>query len=344
MMRKSIISCLLIVMLTASYLTACSKSDSNMDSQTRGTKTDSSDVDGRGLDIVTGNPTNGTDIQTDGNDAGKTEHQGQDGNLDIKNNAASGNKQLLYSTNIDLDKDFIEERLEVYQVETFDANNQPTGDIEGVILIENNNVSKTVSFIKKPAGLSGVMSKIDFQDLDGDGVLDIFITIPGFGASFALNYYYIYNFKTENSYSYTSDTALYEFADSFTFEYMGNGKLKIRNKNYGVDAVFDISDSSAFEKNDDQYNYLYDKSWVEPSPVEVSEEVRIMLVTDQYGSTEIKVPIPVFGIATMDMIGVIDLYHKVDSDFTPGLTKFDIMDFEGDSKNLKLIRNVKIAD
>ena len=170
------------------------------------------------------------------------------------------------------------------------------------------------------------MTSFEFADLDGDGAKDVFLIIPDSGAAFSLNYFFAYSYKKSKAYSFTTDRSLSEFAGSFTFKYLGDGKLEIKNDTFTFTAAFDISDSPGLEK-DEESNKSYESSWVEPIPVEISENSRISLVKAEDGAVEIKVPLPVFGRATVDMIGEIDLYYAMGNNFMPVLKSFEVLDF-----------------
>lgn len=248
-----------------------------------------------------------------------------------------GNKndeeQLLQSASVDLDNDGINEEVEAIQIKTKGKSENDTGELEGILKITSKTGVIKVPFIKKQAGFSNVMTSMEFVDLDRDGAKDIFLIIPENGAAFSLNYFFIYNYKKAESYSFSSDSSLSEFTNGFTFRYKGGGKLVISNDSYNLTAVFDISKDPGFE-TDDENNKSYESSWVEPMPVEISEDSRIMLSKAADGTYEIKVPLPVFGLATVDMIGEIDLYYEVDSKFKPTLENFVVYDFNDKGKNM----------
>ena len=170
------------------------------------------------------------------------------------------------------------------------------------------------------------MTSFEFTDLDGDGSKDVFLIIPEYGAAFSLNYFYVYSYKTGKSFSFSSDSDLLAFANSFAFNYSGGGKLQISNETMKFTATFDISDASRIEQ-DEESNKAYNNSWIEPTPVEIGENSRIALVKNKEGKTEIKVPLPVFGRATADMIGEIDLFYQLNSDLIPALKHFEVIDF-----------------
>lgn len=244
-------------------------------------------------------------------------------------NEAADKPQLLQSASVDLDSDGVNEEVEALVIEHAGDSGNETGTLEGVLKITDGSEVKNITFIKKPAGLTSVMMGIEFPDLDGDGSKDIFLIIPESGASFSLNYFYAYSYKKDQSYAYTTDSNLSDLAAGFVFKYQKEGRLEVTNSLYGIKAVMDISDSSGFESDDDN-NYSYENSWVEPIPVEISESSRISLVKEQNGNVSIKVPLPVFGRGTVDMIGEVDLYYKVDKNFKPELKSFEILDFSKD--------------
>ena len=171
------------------------------------------------------------------------------------------------------------------------------------------------------------MSSFEFKDLDGDGAKDVFLIIPENGAAFSLNYFFAYSYKKEKAFSFVMDSALNDLVGSFAFKYTGSGKLEILNEKLGFTGYFNVADASGFSADDDESNTAYDSSWVEPTPVEIGENSRLALVKTEDGRTAIKVPLPVFGLATSDMIGELDLYYVMDKDFKTVLNSLEIKDF-----------------
>ncbi|NJD01701.1 MAG: hypothetical protein FIA99_03690 [Ruminiclostridium sp.] len=242
---------------------------------------------------------------------------------------SENNPQLLQSASVDLDADGINEEVEALQIKVEGDGENNSGELEGILKIIDGNETKKTTFIKKQAGLTGVMTSIKFADLDGDGAKDIFLIIPESGAAFSLNYFFAYSHKEDKSYSFTTDSNLSEFAGGFAFKYLGDGKLEMKNDTISFTTVFDISDSPGLDK-DEESNKSYESSWVEPTPVEISENSRIGLVNAKDGGVEIKVPLPVFGRATVDMIGEIDLYYAFGNNFKPVIRSFEVLDFSGE--------------
>ena len=249
----------------------------------------------------------------------------------------SGNKEeLLQSASVDLDSDGVNEQVEVLQAEVEDQTQPGTLELKGILRVDGKNGSTDIIFIKKPKGLTGVLNTIEFRDLDGDGNKDIFITIPDSGAAFTLNYYFAYNYINGKSYKFNTDAAMTDFAGGFQFIYKGKGMLQMKNDSYGFSADFDITSKMNGIGPDSESSSEYERAWVDASPVEISENSKIALKAAAGGGTEIKVPLPVFGLATADMIGEIDMYFSVGSDFTPVMKRFEVMDFN-DDRSLKKI-------
>lgn len=235
--------------------------------------------------------------------------------------------ELLQSAAVDLDSDGKQEIVEAFQVGKTGAQEEGNSEIEGWLRVTGSDRVDEVMFIKKHSGLTGVMSGMDFKDLDSDGVKDVFMIIPDAGAAFSLNYFYLYNYKTGQTYSYAVDSNLADFCSQFSFTYIGNGKLEISNANYGFHANFNLDDREE-EPFREENGPLYERAWVEPTPVEIGENSRLELVDASDGKVEIKVPLPVFGQATADMIGEIDLYYRVEAgSFQPVMQHFEVKDF-----------------
>ena len=249
----------------------------------------------------------------------------------------SGNKEeLLQSASVDLDADGLNEQVEVLQAEVEDQTQPGTLELEGILRIDGKNGRTDTIFIKKPKGLTGVLNTIEFRDLDGDGNKDVFITIPDSGAAFTLNYYFAYNYINGKSYKFNTDAALADFSGGFQFTYKGKGMLQMKNDSNGFSADFDITSKMNGIGPDSESNSEYERAWVDASPVEISENSKIALKAASGGGTEIKVPLPVFGLATADMIGEIDMYFTVGADFMPLMKRFEVMDFNEDMSMKKI--------
>jgi len=294
----------------------------------------------------TANPATGSSKEPENNDSpgnivnnnDSDDKNGTEGISDNTGNKNTTKQRLLNSASIDLDKDGINEQVRAVEAEARNDKGEKTGEKEGLLIISKKGDTLTVPFARKPASdFSELMSGIEFKDLDGDGIKDIFITIPGFGASFSYTYFYIYNYANGKSYSFTSDEELFRFAGDFGFEYKGNGKLLIKSEKYNVRSVFNVADSMGYSE-DESVNRYYESSFVEPVPVDISAASRVMLAEDG-GVVCIKIPLPVFGLATSDMIGEIDLYYTVDNNFKPRMSAAKIIDF--DNGNLKEIGRIK---
>lgn len=237
---------------------------------------------------------------------------------------ADPDTKLLQSASVDLDGDGVNEEIQIFQKTIQSQDPKQTDQLEGYLKVTGKDGAREIPFIKKSTDVTEVASSLEFKDLDGDGVKDIFIELPDYGASFSLDYFYIYNYKTGKSYSYVSDIELADFAGSFAFTYMGGGKLRIENEKYKLSATFDITGGNGTAA-DDTVDSAYENSWVEPSPVEMGEESRLALVSAADGKAEIKVPLPVFGLSTADLIGEIDLYYRVDTSFKPVMDHFTVV-------------------
>lgn len=244
-----------------------------------------------------------------------------------------GDTQLVQSANVDLDNDGENEEVEVLQVNNKGQADDVSGELDGILRIKSKTGTVSVTFVKKPAGMTGVMTSFEFKDLDGDGVKDVFIVVPDAGAAFSLNYFFIYDYKKARSISFSADNSLADFANGFVFKYKGDGKLEISNDSLNFKGEMDVGNNLSI--NNDEDGSGYDSSWVEPTPVVIGEDARITLVgKNSAGKYEIKVPIPVFGVATVDMIGEIDLFYIVDSGSNLILEHFDAYDFDGEKKLL----------
>lgn len=251
---------------------------------------------------------------------------------DGNNTASSGNsgykaEELVQSANADLDADSKEEVIQIYRAVTPKSGNNGANEIEGILKIKSATVSKEIVFNKKDEGQTDVMSSFEIRDMDNDGAKDIFIVIPDAGAAFDINYFYMYSFKLDKSYSFYTDSSLSDFAGGFTFTYNGKGILTMANAACNFKAKLDITSKNKGITADDENNNVYENSWVEPVPVVINVSSKLAIEKSSDGKTLIKVPLPVFGQATADMIGEVDIFYAVDKNFVPYMYKFDVIDF-----------------
>ncbi len=239
---------------------------------------------------------------------------------------------LLQSASIDLDNDGINEQVKAVRRELPASGEGGTDLFEGRLLINDADDEKQIVFREKDNDLAGLLTNMQFEDLDGDGAKDIFITLPGYGASFSYSNYFIYSYKKDISYSFSSDNTLADFIGAFEFSYTkGGSKLTVTNESYGFEADLTIEDlGEGTQAEDVMYNYA-DGTWIDPVSVDISEASRLALVKNN-GRAEIKVPLPVFGMATVNMIAEVDLFYQIDENFEPVLKRCEVIDFQGQEK------------
>lgn len=254
-----------------------------------------------------------------------------EGRADESKNQAGGNEQLLQSASVDLNGDGINEQVTAVQISAATESNG-SGDIEGRLKIKSGTTETQLTFCKKSTGMTGVMTSIQFEDLDGDGSKDIFIIIPDNGAAFANSKYYIYSYKKNLEYAFTSDLEMADFINGFSFKHKNGNVLTLSNSNFNFSANLDI-EYKLDDRSSDEYMSEYEqRAWIEPVPDDMGEDSKLALIKNSAGIQEIKVPLPIFGLATVDLIGEIDLYYSVDSNFKPILKHFDVLDFKGAGK------------
>lgn len=236
------------------------------------------------------------------------------------------NLELLQSASIDLNGDGHNEQVEAVRLslgQTEEADSQE----EGLLRIKEGDSQKQLSFWRKENGLSGILTSMEFEDLDGDGAKDIFIIIPGSGASFSYSNYFIYSYKKDSSYTFTSDNTLADFIEGFRPVYINGGnKLTLANEEYDFYADLSIDGLDQEDLEESMHEYV-NRVWIEPVSINISDSSRLMLKKAGAGKSEIKVPLPIFGLATVDMIGELDLFFRVDSSFRPVLARFEVLDF-----------------
>lgn len=323
-MRKLL--CLLLALSLLFSLTACGGKDKNTVDEITGTNTSQAQTV-QPAGSVSENETSQSDITS-------TQLPSTQSSTSVEN-INTDKEELIQSASVDLDSDGTNEQVEVLQTETEDKAQPGSIELEGILRIDGKNGRTETVFTRKPKDLTGILNTIEFRDLDGDGFKDIFITIPDMGASFTLNYYFIYNYINGKSYKFNIDAALSDFVGSFQFIYKGKGILQMKNDSYDFSGNFDITGKANGNGPDDESNSEYERAWVDATPVEINEDSKISLKASS-GGTEIKVPLPVFGLATADMIGEVDMYFTVGADFIPEMKRFEVMDFNDDMPMKKI--------
>lgn len=248
---------------------------------------------------------------------------------------SGGNAELLQSASVDLNGDGENEQVEAYSISMPSSENEGAQILEGSLVIKSRDTERRITFWKKEAGLTGILSSMQFEDLDKDGADDVFITVPGNGASFSYTNYFMYSYKKDANYSFTSDNSLVDFIEGFRPEYTkGDNRLSITNIKYSFTADIAIEESAGQQPDEDTMLEYAGSTWIEPVCVDISEDSRLALVKGAGNEPEIKVPLPIFGIATVNMIGELDLYYTVDNDFKPVLKRFELLDFKGNDKEI----------
>ena len=235
---------------------------------------------------------------------------------------------IMQSADVDLDGDGTSEQVKALQIQSGPEQGRD-GKLDGILSIKSGDVEKRITFGTKYEGLTGLLTSMEFEDLDGDGAADVFIIVPENGASYSISSYFIYSHKKNKSCSFTSDAGLADFIAGFTFKNAGGNKLSINNGLYDFTADLAIDFPSGTEQPGESMDEYEQSAWIDPVPVDISDSSRLALVTGKDGEPEIKVPMPIFGLAAVDMIGELDLYYSVDSSFEPVLKRFEVMDLNG---------------
>ncbi len=239
------------------------------------------------------------------------------------------NEQLLQSASVDIDADGVNEVIEVVGIAFDMSESDGYQSIAGQLKIKDVDTDRRIQFWEKSDGSMELLSGMQFEDLDDDGAKDVFITIPDSGAAFSFSNYFIYSYKKDLSFTLTSDRRLAEFISEFSFKNDGNKILSIMNSKYDFSANLQIELDVEKDEEEDYMNDYERQAWIEPVSIDISENSRISLVRDDKGRPQIKVPLPIFGLATINMIGEIDLYYSIDDTFKPVLRRFEIIDFDG---------------
>jgi len=235
---------------------------------------------------------------------------------------------------VDLDNDGNKENI---KVTTEIPKSQDQGGIEevtGRLQITGKDGVDDISFINKPQSLAGIISGIKFIDLDGDGIKDILISIPDTGNPFITNSLFIFNYKSKQMYSFPGDKndfSLDEFVKGFTFSYKGNGILNIENKDYNFKGTMNLKNCENITSSEEN-NKKYEDSWIDPRPVSMDDGAKLMLIKDKDNKVYIRMPLAIYGINDTDVIGEVELYFDVSSDFITKFRRFEIIGYNGNAK------------
>jgi hypothetical protein len=184
--------------------------------------------------------------------------------------------------------------------------------------------------------MSGVFSGLEFADLDNDGKDDVFITLQEAASPFTQNNYYAYSYSKDLGYTFIADTKFNMFCESFAFRYIGDGWLKVTHGEYSFEAQIPVQSGTLIS---DAAGKKYEQSWVEPVPVEIGSDSGTAVVTTD-GTAKIKVVLLIYGLATSDFIGKIEIFYALDDTFEPNMTSFAV--FGLINQKLEQVAAVKI--
>jgi hypothetical protein len=241
--------------------------------------------------------------------------------------------EILFEKKIDLDNDNFDETVQIEKVKVEADNNE----YQGVLKITGKEFTANAPFINKTEGsLTGVFTGVEFEDLEGDGIKDVFITIPDAGAEFSINYFFAYNYKKQKAYSYDFDNSdiAKNLIEGFKLGYGGNGVLTIKNDSFKFNANIDLKDNPGYSDSENLNKSAYDKAWVSSQSIDLDQNVKLVLTKTNKNLVEVKIPFIIFGQATSDILGEIDTYFSFNNDFEPILKRFEVHEFHGNEKNM----------
>lgn len=230
-------------------------------------------------------------------------------------------------------------------------------NLRGILRVIDESGSKDIIYKNNGNHLTGVFQDIQIEDIDGDGIKDIFIVIPDVGTGWPLNYFFIYNYKTGKQYSFDFDYNMNNiniFLSSFMYKYKSDNELELRNDKIGFSEVLKLNKFISMPiPNDALYRYVTPDF----NPVAIVNEdytknkkgdkfvSSIGLVKDNKGNVEIRVPYLLEAIHHDDIIGEIDMYFIIDSNFQPVLKGFEVynVDLEETYKK-EIVKEFSIED
>ena len=240
--------------------------------------------------------------------------------------AVHSDAEVLRSEEDDLDNDGKKEKIEILRQEAGTADELGNREETGILRVVSESGTKEMEFNQRTGEPAGVYSDLMTRDIDGDGVRDVFVIIPEAANPFTLNYFFIYNPVNGKSFTYSIDNTLVSFAQGFSFLYKGNGSLEMKNEELKFSCDLKLSNEAAKSKEETE---RYKLSWVDPSSVEIDENARLSLVPVQGGGCDIRVVLPIYGVATSNLIGEVDVFYGVDKSFQPFMDRFEVYGFGG---------------
>lgn len=241
--------------------------------------------------------------------------------------------EILSEKKVDLDGDSLEEDIQIMKV----ANSSDNQEYEGVLNINGKDGVVRIPFLKRTeASLFGVFTSVEFVDLDGDGIKDVFITIPDGGAQFNMSYFFAYSYKKQKAYAYQPENTdlVISFIEGFKFNYAGKGILNMRNDAISFKADIDLKDNANFSDSENLNKATYNKTWISTTPIDLNEDSKLILIKNDENKELVKIPFPIFGQATADILGEIDTYFAFNNEFKPVMRSFEVMDYNGNEKNM----------
>lgn len=226
---------------------------------------------------------------------------------------------LLASQQHDLDGDGEAELIKILR------NKHMTGGVTGYtsyLIIGTKDDTDKISkvFSETDNEMSGKFSELEFADFDGDGRDDVFITLQEAASPFTQSNYYIYSYSEDREHTFLADMQFHVFCESFEFKYLGDGILKISHPEHAFIASIPIKGGTIIS---DAMGKKYEQSWVEPVPVDLEGDFGTTVATVD-GTARIKIVLPIFGLATSDFIGTIEVFYEIDEDFEQNMTDFAI--------------------
>ncbi len=234
------------------------------------------------------------------------------------------NTKVLKTIYEDLDNDGEKEKIEVIEFRYPGENGYER--LEGRLRVTNSKEVKETKYAAKGNSISGIFQDIRIEDLDKDGIRDLFVVFPEMSNWYPLNYFSIYNYAKNTvlnfDYEYCMNT-LSEFLHGFKYKYKSLNELDLVNETVNYKGIIKVGNYLGEPVPND--GVFYDNS-ASALPIAIINEDYIKdkqgerFITNidlekYYEGMKIRVPLLLSALHHEDIIAEIDVYFTVDTNF-----------------------------